>query len=156
MPQLEQLLQSAIKSSEEPSNLPALNPPVDDDSLFQEPIGSRVQGLMTIRASAIFLVLGVVLATTIGGYLQGVLPGSLDKYAVLIAGIAIIMLGRKSYMLKSFGFGVFVAGLVEVVKGLGVFSGLMSENRNMYAEVRETFGGTDGVYPTQPDRPTYA
>ena len=158
MPQLEQLVQSAIESSKESTNnLPVLNPNVDEDGLFAEPnIGGRVQGLMTIRASAIFLVLGVVLASTVGGYLTGILPGSLDKYAMLIAGIAIIMLGRKSYMLKSFGFGVFVAGLVEVVKGLGILGRFTAENRNMYAETRETYGGTDGVYPTQPDRPTYA
>ena len=128
--------------------------PQEPQPQFQEGFRGKLSGFMSVRGSALFIVLGLVLATTIGDYVQSVIPGSLAQYSTALAGVLLVVLARNSYTLKSFGFGVFLAGVAEIVKGFSMFSKF--KEPNMYAETKETFGGTDGTYPVQPDRQVFA
>ena len=127
----------------------------EEEGIFAEPISGKFKGLLNVRASAIFLILGGIMAATVGNVIKGYLPAGIGKYATLIAGLFLVILSRSNYMLRSFGFGVFIEGVVEVAKDFRVFQSF-SEDRNMYAETKETWGGTDGVYPVQPDRKTFS
>ena len=116
---------------------------------FQE---SRFSGFMSVRANTLLLVAGLVVATTVGNYLESAFP-KVGKYGTLIAGVLMVILGRKSTILKSIGMGIFLAGVAEVVKSFDMISKHFAEEP--FAEVRETYGGVaGGVTVTSPDRRT--
>ena len=127
----------------------------EDSDMFAEKRGmsNRIGGLLNIRGSAVFIVIGLITAATVGNYLRDAVPQA-GKYSTALAGVVIILLGRKNKIVKSFGFGVFLEGIVEIVKDFSVFSRFSEPN--MYAETKMTWGGTDGVAPRQPDRMTFA
>ena len=64
--------------------------------------------------------------------------------------------GRSNGMLHDFGVGVLIAGLASAFSGLGSMIGAQTSmpDGNMMSEDRVTYGGTDGLYPTQPERRT--
>ena len=124
----------------------------EDAPEFQEGIGSATRGFMTVRANTLLLVAGLVAAATIGGYLERAFP-RVGKYGTLVAGVLIVILGRRSTMVKSLGMGVFLAGVAEIVRQFDFVQSHFSEDR-AFSEERVTYGGATGMVVTSPDRRT--
>lgn len=101
------------------------------------------------------ITIGVVLSSTVGGYVSSMLP-SHGQYASVIAGALIMYLGKKNNMLKDFGVGVLIGGLAQVFSGLGSMIPGMSMPKDEVREDKITYGGSDGMYPTQPERRVFS
>ena len=125
---------------------------VDGNPLFQEGLRGKVSGFMTVRANTLLLVAGLVAAATIGGYLERAFP-RVGKYGTLVAGVLIVVMGRRNTMVKSLGMGVFLAGVAEIVRQFDFVQTHFGEPR-AFEEQRTTYGGTDGMVVTTPDRRT--
>ena len=119
---------------------------------FQESLGGAARGFMTVRANTLLLVAGLVAAATIGGYLERAFP-KVGKYGTLVAGVLIVVLGRRNTLVRSLGMGVFLAGVAEIVRQMDFISGLGFQERP-FEETRVTYGGADGMIVTSPDRRT--
>lgn len=102
--------------------------------------------------NVVAITIGVVVSSAVGGFIQPYL-GTYSKWGPVIAGALIMFVGRRSGVVQDLGAGVMIGGLAAVVRDLGILggTGLTGMNREM-SETRETYGGTDGVYPTQPER----
>lgn len=140
-----------------------LNPPQTDPALFSmNQAGDMslpsVSSFFKVKGgNVIVIALGVILSSTVGGFITRFLP-SYSQYSIVIAGALIMYLGRRNAMLHDFGTGVFIAGLAQIFSGIGGMLGGMaggtSMNNEMVSEDRVTYGGMDGQYPTQPERRT--
>lgn len=146
-----------------PTNNPVmLNPPQLDPNLFSMPQNAQMSmpsigSFLKVKSgNVIVIALGVIFSSTVGGFISRFMP-SYSQYAVIIAGALIMYFGRSNGMLHDFGVGVLIAGLATAFQGIGgVLGGSVggtSMNNDM-SEDRITYGGTDGQYPTQPERRT--
>lgn len=136
-----------------------LNPSQTDPSLFSmNPTSMPSIGsfLKVKSGNVIVIALGVIFSSTVGGFITRFMP-SYSQYATIIAGALIMYFGRSNGMLHDFGVGVLIAGLASAFSGIGGMlagsAGATSMN-DVMSEDRVTYGGTDGVYPTQPERRT--
>ena len=114
-----------------------------------------VRGLMKIQnANVALIAAGVVVSTMIGDKLAGIIPG-LGRYATIIAGGLILMFVRNG-PIRDIAAGVLIGGLADLLRSYtsGMFG--MGGNNMMSEDVKDTYGGGEGVYPQQPDRRTYA
>ena len=146
-----------------PTNNPVmLNPPQLDPNLFSMPNAQMsmpsIGSFLKVKSgNVIVIALGVIFSSTVGGFISRFMP-SYSQYAVIIAGALIMYFGRSNGMLHDFGVGVLIAGLATAFSGIGGMlggaAGGTSMNNDMMSEDRITYGGTDGVYPTQPERRT--
>lgn len=155
VPQQQQVLQQRMQQLQQQGQaLPPINF-AENDPEFAESISGRVGGFMTVRANTLLLVAGLVAAATIGGYLQRAFP-RVGKYGTLVAGVLIVVLGRKNTLVRSLGMGVFLAGVAEIVRQFDFVQSHFSEPDagRAFAEQRTTYGGADGMVVTSPDRRT--
>ena len=151
---LESQLEQLIKQQQ--AALPPVAPLKAPPAPFSEPhndfeMSSNI--LKISNANIIIVGIGVLLSSTVGGYLTRFLP-STGKYAPILAGLAIMWLGKRNSMVKDLGAGILLGGVGSAFAGFASGLGL-SENMPMQ-EDKVTYGGTDGVYPTQPDRRVFA
>lgn len=154
MPSFEENLNKAIELSA--GNNVQLNPSTQlfeeqmrkykEDDFSMPSIGSFTK---VSNANVIVIALGVLTASYIGNMLTRFVP-QVGKFAPILAGALIIVLGKNRGMLKDFGIGVLIGGLVEL--GRGYMPGMSMPMNRQVEEDRMTYGGTDGVYPVQPDR----
>lgn len=105
--------------------------------------------------NVIVIALGVIFSSTVGGFITRFIP-SYSQYAVIIAGVLLMYFAKSNGMLHDFGVGVLIAGLASTFSNLGgMLSGATQTSMNdVMSEDRVTYGGSDGVYPTQPERRT--
>ena len=146
-----------------PTNTP-LTAPQLDSSLFEMPknpemsLPSMNSFFKVKGGNVVVITLGVIFSSTVAGFISRFLS-SYAQYAAIIAGALIMYFAKSNGMLHDFGIGVFIAGLAQVFSGIGgMFGGLAGGTQtsmvNDMSEDRLTYGGTDGVYPTQPERRT--
>ena len=146
-----------------PTNTP-LTAPQMDPTLFEMPKDPQMSlpsmnSFFKVRGgNVIVITLGVIFSSTVAGFISRFLS-SYAQYAAIIAGALIMYFAKSNAMLHDFGIGVFIAGLAQVFAGIGgMFGGLAGGTQtsmvNDMSEDRITYGGTDGVYPTQPERRT--
>jgi len=111
----------------------------------------NIGGMLKVQnANLLVIALGVIVSSTVGGFVTSMLP-SVGKYATVIAGAVLLML-FKSGVARDFGSGVLIGGLAELFSGLGARLGSAVGGGGEFAETRTTFGGSDGVAVTSPDR----
>ncbi len=129
-------------------SIPSFSQPTQND--FGMPGGSF---LKLNDANLAVVTIGVIVSSSVGGMISNWMP-SVSKYGTIIAGVAIMYVGKNKKMVRDLGAGVLIGGLAEMFSGLGSSLGshFSQPNQNMMAEDRVTYGGTDGIYPTQPDR----
>lgn len=141
-----------------------LHPKMLDPSLFNEDqqndfgmpkIGSF---LKVSDGNVAVITLGVIMSSTVAGFIAGWMP-SMAQYAAILAGVAIIYFGKNKKLIRDFGIGVLIGGLAQMFAGVGsslggMIPGGMSEN--FEETIKETYGGGDGIYPVQPDRRVFA
>ena len=126
---------------------------------FEEPHdGFSMPGgnlLKVSNGNVLVIAFGLIFSTTVGGFIGRWLSG-MAKYSSIIAGLAIMYLGKSKPMLRDFGVGVLLGGLAQVFGHLGssLLGGAAPEAEMQ--ETRVTYGGTDGVYPTNPDRRVFS
>lgn len=114
----------------------------------------KIGSLMKIQnANVALIALGVVASTMIGSKLAGIIP-QVGKFATIIAGAMILMFVRNG-PIRDIAAGVLIGGLAELVRGYTGMFGMPGQNM-MSEDVKSTYGGGEGVYPTQPDRRTFA
>ena len=105
---------------------------------------TRVSGSLPVIA------IGVILSSTVGGYLQRWL-GNFAEWSAVIAGALIMYFGKRNAMLKDFGAGVLIGGLAAKFSNLA--SSFGEPMSPAFEESRVTFGGVDGgMMVTSPDR----
>jgi len=150
-PSLEGKVDTLIESLNAPAAapLPAFNEPRAHDGFGMPNIGGMFK---VANANLLVITLGVILSSTIGGWLTGMLP-SVGKYATVMAG-AVLLLVFKSGVARDFASGVLIGGLAGLFSGIGSsLGGLTGGDMSMpMAEDRVTFGGSDGVRVSSPDR----
>ncbi len=150
--ELAKVQQSALSNA-------SLNPQMMDNQLFsmkqdQEFGMPSVGSFLKVKdANVVVITLGVIMSSTVGGFVSRFLP-SISQWAPVIAGALLIFFGKGKSVIKEFGIGVLIGGLAQVFSGLG---GQLGESFSLpmgrqVEEDRLTYGGSDGVYPTQPDR----
>lgn len=114
----------------------------------------NIGGMLRVsNANLLVIALGVIVSSTVGGFVTSMLP-SVGRYATVIAGAVLLML-FKSGIARDFGSGVLIGGLAELFSGLGSRIG-SAVGGGEFAEMRTTFGGTDGVAVTSPDRRVFS
>lgn len=142
------------------SNPVQLNPQQLPDQLFSMPKGAEfempnIKTFLKLKdGNVIVITLGVILSSTVGGFLTQFFPGGMTKWASVIAGALIMFIGKNKGVIQDFGAGVLIGGLAQVFSGLGgmIGSGMSMPMNRQVEEDKLTYGGGDGVYPTQPDR----
>ena len=128
---------------------------------FAEPTTSQngfgmpnIGGMLRVsNANLLVIALGVIVSSTVGGFVTSMLP-SVGKYSTVIAG-AVLLMVFKTGMARDFGSGVLIGGLAELFSGLGARLG-GAVGGGEFAEMRTTFGGSDGVSVTSPDRRVFS
>lgn len=138
-----------------------LNPKMLDPALFEEPETHdgygmpRLGGFTKVSGSLPVIALGVIMSSTVGGFLSKYLP-SMTQWASVIAGALIMYFAKRQKLLKDFGAGVLIGGLASVFSGIGSsLSGAFGEPRDSFEEDRTTWGGVEGgTMVTSPDRRT--
>ena len=141
---------------------PTLAPKQLDPALFAEDHDGfgmpKIGSFLKLSNSNLAVVtIGVVMSSTIGGYLSGILgglAGGISKYSTIIAGLLIMYFGKGKGIVRDLGAGVLIGGLAQLFAGIG--QSIMPTSEPMMQEDRVTYGGGDGVYPTQPDRRVFA
>ena len=162
MPTLEEQIQTLITQTA-PATLPGLptvpglqTPPfAENQNEFGMP---NIGSFMKVQNGNLgAIAIGVMAATTIGGMISRVLP-SVGNFGPVIAGALILMfLGTRGGIIRDIGSGVLIGGLAMLLKNYtGGMFGMPGSNDMMAEEQKATYGGGDGVYPTQPDRRTFA
>ena len=142
MSSLEDQIASALKS-------PQFEEPRDG---FSMPGGSF---LKVSNGNVLVIAIGLIFSTTVGGFVSRWMS-SLAKYSSIIAGLAIMYIGRSKPMLRDFGVGVLLGGLAQAFGHLGASLGAGGADLvDDMQEQRITYGGTDGVAPINPDRRTF-
>lgn len=117
----------------------------------------NIGGMLRVsNANLLVIALGVIVSSTVGGFVSSMLP-SVSRYATVIAG-AILLMVFKSGIARDFGSGVLIGGLAELFSGIGqrIGGAVGGVTGGEFAEVRTTFGGTDGVSVTSPDRRVFS
>jgi len=106
------------------------------------------------NANLLVITLGVILSSTLGGFISGMFP-SIGRYATIAAG-AVLLLILRTGAGRDFASGVLIGGLAQAFSGIGSSLGGMlgggQNNMGEFAEVRTTHGGSDGVQVRSPDR----
>lgn len=107
------------------------------------------------------IAIGLILSASVGGLVMRWLP-AVGKWGTVIAGLVIMYFAKTAKpVIRDIGIGVLLGGLASVFSGLGgslggILDGIggngMNEPMPPMAEDRMTYGGTDGVYPVNPDR----
>ncbi len=137
-----------------------INPKMLNPSLFSEDKAQNEFGMPSVGSflrvsdgNLAVITLGVILSSSVAGLVERWLP-SVAQYAAILAGVALIYFGKNKKMIRDFGAGVLIGGLATMFSGLGSsLGGMFGEpKQNLMAEDKMTYGGGDGVYPTQPDR----
>lgn len=124
------------------------------------------------NANLLVIALGVIMASTIGGILSSMFSsvGALASFSTIIAGLLLMYFGKSKPMMKDFGAGVLIGGLAVRFAGLGASLGgalqgvtggmsMMPPGTNpgqQFQELKYTYGGSDGVQPTTPDRRVFS
>ena len=115
----------------------------------------KIGGLLKVQnANLALIALGVVASTASGDRLAGLIP-AIGRYATIIAGGLILMFVRNG-PLRDIGAGILIGGLADLIRSYtgGMFG--MGSSNMMAEDMKPTYGGGEGVYPTQPDRRTFA
>ena len=151
------------------------NPQMLDNAMFAESERLRYQtqngmGMPNLSSitkindgNVLVIALGVIMSQTVGGFLSGFLA-QVGKYASILAGLALAYFGKNKKLIRDFGIGVMIGGIASAFGGLGsALTGAFQEHMPGYnkdnqfeEQVKDTYGGTDGIYPSQPDRRTMA
>lgn len=118
---------------------------------FAMPGGSL---LKVSNGNVLVIAAGLIFSTTVGGFVSRFMA-SLAKYSSIVAGLAIMYIGRSKPMLRDFGVGVLLGGLAQVFGHLGSFLGGGAAPEEL-AETRISYGGTDGISVMNPDRRTFS
>ena len=111
------------------------------------------------NGNVVVIGIGLILSSQIGGMVSRWLP-SVSQYATIIAGLAIMYIAKSKPIIRDLGVGVLLGGLASTFSGLGnSLGGILGGNgmaeQNTMMETRETYGGTDGMYPENPDRKVF-
>lgn len=163
--QLEQQLEQLTQNGFSPNQV-TLDPKMMDDNLFamrqgyqpgQTEMPKLGSFLKISDGNVLVIALGVITSQTVGGFVNRFLP-MVGKFSTILAGLALMYFGKSKKLLRDFGVGVLLGGLASEFSGLGSRIGGMLGGQTsmpmdkMVEEDKMTYGGTDGVYPVQPDR----
>lgn len=119
---------------------------------FSMPGGSF---LKVSNGNVLVIAIGLIFSTTVGGFISRFMSG-LAKYSAIIAGLAIMYIGKSKPMLRDFGVGVLLGGLAQTFGHLGSSLAGVGAPAEEMQETRLTYGGTDGVYPSNPGREVFS